>query len=116
MRNKQIINTILKEIIDDNRLNIQMLNSIYKSNILNIKQKKLLITKIKKEIKRMDSIIEYSNTLSNENKKLILKNLNNPNIYKFIQNNSLISGIYVKKNWEIYDLSMLGLIEKIKNG
>ena len=116
MKNKKIINNIIDKIINKNKLNIPLLENILKGNLLNIKQKRTLILIIKREIKRINVIIEYPNYISKNTKDLLISKLENPNIYKFIQNNDLLGGINIKKDWEIYNLSLLGILEKMKNG
>ena len=116
MKNKKVINNITNKIINKNKLNISLLENILKGDLLNIKQKRMLLLIIKREIKRINVIIEYPDYISKNTKDLLLSKLGNPNIYKFIKNDSLLGGINIKKNWEIYNLSLLGILEKIKNG
>ncbi len=116
MKNKKIIDKIKNAIIVGNKLDLKSLNSLLQTDILNFKQKKLLVSKIKREIKRIDVLIDHPSFISRETKNLILKILGNPNIYSFTENDDLLSGVNIKKEWEVYDLSILGMINKMKNG
>ena len=116
MKNKKIVDKIKNVIIVGNKLDLKSLNSIFQTDILNLKQKKLLVSKIKREIRRIDVLIEHPSFISRESKNLILEILGNPNVYTFIENDDLLSGVNIKKEWEVYDLSILGMINKIKNG
>jgi hypothetical protein len=112
MKDKKIVNIIINKIENKGNININLLKSIIKSKILSSKQLDLLYLSLINKIKKDEVIIEYYS--DSINKESILKNLDNPYIYKFIRNSKLIGGVRIKKEWSINDISIKSRLDKIK--
>ncbi len=115
MRSNNILNYIISKIEVENTINIDILGKIIESNILDLKDIRVLFLKIRRDIKKYNTIIEYASKENNYSKKKILESLGNPMIYEWKYNNNLIGGLRIKKGWEIIDTSIEQQLNKIRD-
>jgi F0F1-type ATP synthase delta subunit len=113
MKSNNILNYIILKIETENTINIGVLEKVIESNILDLKDIKTLFSKLKKDIKKYNVIIESASKENDYNKKRILESLGNPIIYEWKYNHNLIGGLRIKKDWEIIDTSIERQLNKI---
>jgi hypothetical protein len=111
MKDKKIINIILSHIENKGNIDLEVLIKIINSKSISYSQMNLLYKNIINKIKKDELIIEYSS--ESIDKKAILKEFNNPTVYNFIKNTSLIGGLKIKKDWSIIDTSIKEKLNKI---
>lgn len=111
-RNKKI-KIIIDNVIVGNKLDLYLLSKIVEKNLLDRKELKKLLRQLKYNIKKLSVKIEYAGYISKETSDDIIKKLDNPTIFEFIENKKLIGGIKVKEDWNIIDTSINYKLQKI---
>ncbi len=114
MKGNKKIKIIIDNVIVGNKLDLNLLSKIVEKKLLERKELKKLLRQLKYNIKKLSVRIEYAGYISKETSEEILKKLDKPTVFEFIENKKLIGGIKLKEDWNIIDSSINYKLQKIQ--